>query len=172
MPSVLRAGSARRRGRDVRRSRLRRRETAILPIRTSASRLRLRTWIARTSPTGTSASSRRILITSTGTAMGSAARLRSCLGAAPSLGFFRRSRAARLARKTRHGLDVDHLEQTVPAQLAADAAVLDSAEGHPRIRFHRAGDEDAARLKPEGTRLRVDAVTPSIRPPEGSTWLV
>src|SRR5439155_26790327 len=92
------------------------------------------------------ASSRRILIISTGTAMGSAASLRDCPGAASSLGFFRQGRACGLARKNLHGLDVDHLEQAVPAQLAADAAVLDPAEGHPRIRFHRAVDEDEARL--------------------------
>src|SRR5439155_10388285 len=94
----------------------------------------------------TSASSRRILIISTGTAMGSAVRLRGCLGAAPSLGFFRQGRATCLARKNLHGLDVYHLKQAVPAQLAADAAVLDSAEGHPRIRFRRPVDEDEARL--------------------------
>src|SRR5207247_1735552 len=117
-----------------------------LPIRTSASRPRRRAWTARTSPTGTSASSRRILIISTGTAMGSAVRLRGCHGAAPSLGFFRQGRATCLARKNLHGLDVYHLKQAVPAQLATDAAVLDPAEGHPRIRFHRAVDEDEARL--------------------------
>src|SRR5438309_11446670 len=86
--------------------------------------------------------------------MAAAVRLRGCLGAAPSLGFFRQGRATCLARKNLHGFDVDHLEQTVPAQLATDAAVLDSAEGHPRIRFHRTVDEDDARLDLAGQVVR------------------
>src|SRR5207247_8651626 len=117
-----------------------------LPIRTSASRPRRRAWTARTSPTGTSASSRRILIISTGTAMGSAVRLRGCLGAAPSLGFFRQGRATCLARKNLHGLDVDHLEQAVPPQPAAAAAALAPAQGHSRLPYHRAVHDDEPRL--------------------------
>src|SRR5438105_7474826 len=113
-----------------------------------------RTWTARTSPTGTSASSRRILYHFDGDGNGSAVRPRDCLGAVPSLGFFRQGRASRLARKNLHGLDIHHLEQTVPAQLAADAAVLDPAEGHPRIRFHRAVDEDEPRLDLAGQFVR------------------
>src|SRR3989475_5660008 len=38
-------------------------------------------------------------------------------------------------------LDVDHLEEAVPAQLASDAAVLHAAEGHPWIRLDDAVDE-------------------------------
>src|SRR5437016_5294041 len=38
-------------------------------------------------------------------------------------------------------LDVDHLEEAVPAQLASDAAVLLAAEGHPWIRLDDAVDE-------------------------------
>src|SRR2546428_8428698 len=38
-------------------------------------------------------------------------------------------------------LDVDHLEEAVPAQLASDAAVLRAAEGHPWIRLDDAVDE-------------------------------
>src|SRR2546422_6064101 len=38
-------------------------------------------------------------------------------------------------------LDVDHLEEAVPAQLASDAAVLHAAERHPWIRLDDAVDE-------------------------------
>src|SRR5436309_13099317 len=38
-------------------------------------------------------------------------------------------------------LDVDHLDEAVPAQLASDAAVLHAAERHPRIRLDDTVDE-------------------------------
>src|SRR5437870_8590021 len=45
-----------------------------------------------------------------------------------------------------HRLDVHHLEEPVTTQLAADAAVLDAAEGHPWIRLHDAVHEHHAGL--------------------------
>src|SRR6266566_8123353 len=45
-----------------------------------------------------------------------------------------------------HRLDVHHLEEPVATQLAADAAVLDAAEGHPWIRLHDAVDEHHSRV--------------------------
>src|SRR2546430_16953157 len=45
-----------------------------------------------------------------------------------------------------HRLDVHHLEEPVATQLAADAAPLDAAEGHPWIRFHDAVDEHHSRV--------------------------
>src|SRR3989475_4023052 len=48
---------------------------------------------------------------------------------------------AGVAREDFDRLDVDHLEEAVPAQLASDAAVLYAATGHPRIRLDDAVDE-------------------------------
>src|SRR5205807_9233339 len=57
-----------------------------------------------------------------------------------------RGLARALRREDLHRLDVHHLEEPIATQLAADAAVLDAAEGHPWIRFHDAVYEHHAGL--------------------------
>src|SRR2546426_6194475 len=140
--SVPSVSSGMRFGRDARLPRLRHRGTATPRIPMCASRRRLQTSIARTSHTGTSACSRPIPITSMGTATGSAARPSVSTSRGPSLFRVLLDRGlARVAREDFDRLDVDNLEQAVAAQLASHAAVLDAAEGHPRIRLNDAVDE-------------------------------
>src|SRR5438132_1656170 len=57
-----------------------------------------------------------------------------------------RGLARALRREDLHRLDVHHLEEPIATQLAADAAVLDAAEGHPWIQFHDAVYEHHSRV--------------------------
>src|SRR3989475_1170631 len=128
-------------GRGARLPRLRHPGTATPRIPTCASRHRRRTWTVRTSRTGTSASYRRIRTTSMAMAMD---RLRGVASPDRLPLLFRvllDGGLAGVAWEDFDCLDVDHLEEAVPAQLASDAAVLHAAEGHPWIRLDDAVDE-------------------------------